>query len=336
MRFNNLEVSEAFEGRTVSEIEDTSKPENIYERSLGPKLFSTYTPISLDGAISSRPQAVVEIYQRYDRIQAAIDQLNRDLAWTLGVGLAVLYLLLLPMVLASRAVYADRARAQRLNQEKSRFLAFMGHELRTPLNSILGFTELLEVGSLSPRQERYVGNIRGSGRQLLNVINELLDFSRAEAGQLRVAHEKVNVSAVVEALLEQLRPMADAGEVTLVDATDKAVVLADPLRLQQILTNLVNNAIKFTPADGQVRINTRARDGWVEIRVTDTGIGIATAELERIFEPYTRIEGGADRREGSGLGLSLSRKLSEAMSGTLNVESVAGQGSTFTVKLKQA
>jgi signal transduction histidine kinase len=208
--------------------------------------------------------------------------------------------------------------------------------LRTPLNSILGFTELLEVGSLSPRQERYVGNIRGSGRQLLNVINELLDFSRAEAGQLRVAHEKVNVSAVVEALLEQLRPMADAGEVTLVDATDKAVVLADPLRLQQILTNLVNNAIKFTPADGQVRINTRARDGWVEIRVTDTGIGIATAELERIFEPYTRIEGGADRREGSGLGLSLSRKLSEAMSGTLNVESVAGQGSTFTVKLKQA
>jgi signal transduction histidine kinase len=212
----------------------------------------------------------------------------------------------------------------------------MGHELRTPLNSILGFTELLEVGSLNPRQARYVGNIRTSGRQLLDVINELLDFSRAEAGQLRVARDRVNATSVVETVLEQLRPMADVGDVTLVDAADKALVIADPLRLQQVLTNLVNNAVKFTPAEGKVCVDTRSRDGWVEIRISDNGIGIPAGELDRIFEPFTRVENGGERREGSGLGLSLSRKLIEAMGGTLDVESSPGQGSTFTLKLKQA
>lgn len=334
-RFHNAEVKEAFQGRTVSEVEDTSRPENVYERGLEPKLFSTYVPISLDGSTSGRPEAVVEIYQRYSRIQAGIDQLNRDLTWTLSIGLAVLYLLLLPLVVTTRGIHADRARAQRLNEEKSRFLAFMGHELRTPLNSILGFTELLEVGTLNNRQARYVGNIRSSGRQLLNVINELLDFSRAEAGQLRVAREKVGVQTVVETVLEQMRPMADAGEVVLVEGVDNLQVLADPLRLQQVLTNLVNNAVKFTPPQGQVRVATRGREGWVEIRVIDNGIGIPPTELERIFEPFTRVEGGADRREGSGLGLSLSRKLIEAMGGTLGVESTPGQGSAFTVRLKQ-
>jgi signal transduction histidine kinase len=336
MHFHNPEVSEAFKGRTVSEVVETSRPENYYERTLSPKLFSTYIPISLDGTISTQPQAVVEIYQRYDRIQAGIDQLSRDLTWTLGIGLAVLYLLLLPLVVTTRGVHADRARAQRLNEEKSRFLAFMGHELRTPLNSILGFTELLEVGSLNPRQARYVGNIRTSGRQLLDVINELLDFSRAEAGQLRVARDRVNATSVVETVLEQLRPMADVGDVTLVDAADKALVIADPLRLQQVLTNLVNNAVKFTPAEGKVCVDTRSRDGWVEIRISDNGIGIPAGELDRIFEPFTRVENGGERREGSGLGLSLSRKLIEAMGGTLDVESSPGQGSTFTLKLKQA
>ena len=336
MQFKNAELAEAFQGRTVSEVEDTSRPENVYERGLGPKLFSTYVPISLDGSTSSKPEAVVEIYQRYSRIQAGIDQLNRDLAVTLGVALAVLYILLLPVVLTTRAVHADRARAQRLNEEKSRFLAFMGHELRTPLNSILGFTELLEVGTLNNRQARYVGNIHSSGRQLMNVINELLDFSRAEAGQLKVARDKVGLQAVVETVLEQLRPMADAGEVVLADGVDNLQVVADPVRLQQVLTNLVNNAVKFTPPQGGVRVITRAnRDGWIEIRVIDTGIGIPAAELERIFEPFTRVEAGSDRREGSGLGLSLSRKLIEAMGGTLGVESTPGQGSVFTVRLKQ-
>jgi signal transduction histidine kinase len=336
MKFDNPDVTAAFRGGSSSEVVDTTKPENIYERGLGPKLFSTYVPISLDGTASSRPQAVVEVYQRYDRIQAGIDKLNRDLTWTLGVGLAVLYLLLLPLVLTTRGIHADRARAQRLNEEKSRFLAFMGHELRTPLNSILGFTELLEVGGLNPRQARYVGNIRSGGRQLLDVINELLDFSRADSGQLRVARERVHVTSVVEAVLEQLRPMADAREVMLVDAADQFQVLADPLRLQQVLTNLVNNAVKFTPVQGQVRVDTRARDGWIEVRVSDNGIGIPADELDRIFEPFTRVESSGERREGSGLGLSLSRKLSEAMGGTLGVESVPGQGSAFTLKLKQA
>jgi len=333
--FPNTEVTEAFQGRTVSEVEDTSRPENVYERSLGPKLFSTYIPISLDGSTSGRPEAVVEIYQRYSRIQAGIDQLNRHLAWTLSIGLGVLYLLLLPLVVTTRGVHADRARAQRLNLEKSRFLAFMGHELRTPLNSMLGFTELLEVGTLNDRQARYVGNIRSSGRQLLNVINELLDFSRAEAGQLKVARERVGVQPVVEVVLEQLRPMADAGEVSLVGGVENLQVLADPVRLQQVLTNLVNNAVKFTPPQGRVRVVTRGREGWVEIRVIDSGIGIPAEELERIFEPFTRVEGGTDRREGSGLGLSLSRKLIEAMGGMLGVESTPGQGSSFTVRLKQ-
>ena len=167
------------------------------------------------------------------------------------------------------------------------------------------------------------------------MINELLDFSRAEAGQLKVARERVGVQPVVEVVLEQLRPMADAGEVSLVGGVENLQVLADPVRLQQVLTNLVNNAVKFTPPQGRVRVVTRGREGWVEIRVIDSGIGIPAEELERIFEPFTRVEGGTDRREGSGLGLSLSRKLIEAMGGMLGVESTPGQGSSFTVRLKQ-
>ena len=321
--FPNTEVTEAFQGRTVSEVEDTSRPENVYERSLGPKLFSTYIPISLDGSTSGRPEAVVEIYQRYSRIQAGIDQLQLERA-QLDVDRKVDEL-----AQANLALYES-------NRLKSDFLATMSHELRTPLNSILGFSEVLKSGGqLTDKQHRWVGNIRSSGRQLLNVINELLDFSRAEAGQLKVARERVGVQPVVEVVLEQLRPMADAGEVSLVGGVENLQVLADPVRLQQVLTNLVNNAVKFTPPQGRVRVVTRGREGWVEIRVIDSGIGIPAEELERIFEPFTRVEGGTDRREGSGLGLSLSRKLIEAMGGMLGVESTPGQGSSFTVRLKQ-
>jgi PAS domain S-box-containing protein len=230
---------------------------------------------------------------------------------------------------------------RRESEAKSRFLATMSHELRTPLNSILGFAQLLDgeaYGDLNERQRRYLGHISTSGRHLLALVNDVLDLSKVAAGQMELAIERLEVDPLIHEVVERLRPMADARQLGVtVDATPGLALRADRRRLEQVLANLVSNAIKFTPAKGSVAIQVRGRRKLVEVSVRDSGIGIPPEQHERIFMEFTQVEDGLSRRhEGTGLGLPLSRRLVELMGGRIWLKSDPGGGSEFSFTLPSA
>ena len=247
------------------------------------------------------------------------------------------------MFLTSIRDLSERVHAETMRQEseaKSRFVAAMSHELRTPLNSILGFSQLLAssgTGDLNDRQQRYVGHIESSGRHLLALINDVLDLSKVEAGQMDVELEPIELEPLLEEAINQIRPLADAKPLELIlDPTPGIWIRADRRRFLQVMLNLLSNAIKFTGPGGSVRV-TGARAGrTAEISVIDTGIGIPAQEQNRIFEEFTQVERQASQAtEGTGLGLALSRRLLELMRGSINVESQEGRGSTFRVVVQR-
>lgn len=226
------------------------------------------------------------------------------------------------------------------SEQRSRFLAAISHELRTPLNSILGFAQLLlqpGFGSLDDRQHRYVTNINYSGQQLLELINELLDLSKLQAGEFAVGVQPVATRPVIDQVVERMMPIAEAKGVELRKGPwSPALAAADPRRLAQIFQNLISNAIKFTPAGGRVVVTCARRASRVEVEVADTGVGIEQESLERIFEEFYQVprEDG-EEATGTGLGLALSRRLARAMGGDLTVRSSAGRGSTFRLVLRK-
>ncbi|QJY45852.1 ATP-binding protein [Pseudonocardia broussonetiae] len=224
----------------------------------------------------------------------------------------------------------ERAVAEAANHAKSDLLALVSHELRTPLNAVIGFAQLLGAAALTEQQQRDgVGHILGAGRHLLRLIDDLIDLTGAETGQLRLAAEPVALSGVVGEALEIVTGLAVERGVVLSGPGDGPAqwVRADRQRLLQVLLNLLGNAIKFTPAGGRVTVGVERG----AVRVTDTGPGIGPDHLDRLFTPFHRAsDTGA---EGSGLGLALSQRLTAAMGGRLAVESVVGAGSTFRVEL---
>ena len=213
----------------------------------------------------------------------------------------------------------------------------MSHELRTPLNAILGFGQVLALDQLKPDQEECVNHMIKGGRHLLNLINEVLDIAHVESGRLQLSIEPIELNCLLDDTLALLRPLAGAGNIGLrtdIPGGQIYSVLADNQRLRQVMLNLLGNAIKYNRPGGMVTVTVSPPgDGHLEIAVTDTGWGIPKEKLERLFTPFDRLGAENTTVEGTGLGLALSRRLVEAMGGTLRVESEIGVGSAFIVTL---
>ncbi len=241
---------------------------------------------------------------------------------------------------AEEAMRIAKEQAEAASRAKSEFLANMSHELRTPLNAILGFSQVMRdaiVGPLSPQYQEYGRYIVESGTHLLNVINDILDLSKVEAGRLELSERLVSAPSIIRSCLELVRGRAELGAVTLKSevAPGLPMLHADPVRLQQILLNLLSNAIKFTRPGGRVTISAgTSSDGAVRFAVADTGIGMSPSEIAVSLEVFGQVNSAVARRhEGTGLGLPLARLLTELHGGALRVESEKGVGTVVTVML---
>jgi PAS domain S-box-containing protein len=227
---------------------------------------------------------------------------------------------------------------ERANRLKSEFLASMSHELRTPLHTIIGFTELLAEGgegALSEAQKRFLGHIHRDSNHLLELINDVLDLSKIEAGQMVLKREIFRLRKCVEDALNTTRPGAALKGIEIDDRADaECDVDADPLRVKEMLYNLLSNAVKFTPKGGHVRVETRQESGFAHVTVVDTGIGISAEEQENIFDKFYQVGNTTSGvREGTGLGLSITKELVQMHGGWMEVESTPGEGSRFTFTL---
>lgn len=224
------------------------------------------------------------------------------------------------------------------SRHKSEFLASMSHELRTPLNAVIGFSDVLlggMFGELNERQEEYLGDILSSGRHLLELLNEILDLSKIEAGQMRLEPAVFSVPTALEYALSVVRERAARTgiDLTLDVADDVGLVESDELRFKQVVVNLVGNAVKFTPQGGAVGVQARREAGELVVTVSDTGIGIAAEDREKIFESFQQGGRGPVKEEGTGLGLTLCRRIVELFGGRITLESRLGGGSRFHVRL---
>ena len=226
--------------------------------------------------------------------------------------------------------------AQRANEQKTRFLATMSHELRTPMNAVIGFVDLLSEegnGTLSDRQKRFVGHVRTAGKHLLRIVENILDYSRLEAGRLQLDLQEFEARPVIQEVVAGISQIDREKPLNLsVDIPDGFFVRADRQRFQQILYNLASNALKFTPRGGQVTISAKRDDSFAYVSVQDTGVGIAADQLEPVFQEFHQARSN-ERNQGAGLGLAITQRLVQAHGGTITVQSEVGKGSCFTFSL---
>ena len=226
---------------------------------------------------------------------------------------------------------------ERATQLKSKFLANMSHELRTPLNAIVGFSDLLSeqtAGELNSKQQRFVGHIKTGAAHLLQLINDILDLSKIEAGQLEIRPHPFSVNDALPEVLSIIHPAAMAKKITIEQEIDEdAAVLADRVRFKQILYNLLSNAVKFTPEQGTISVACRKTPELVEIAVSDSGIGIRPEDQNMVFEEFRQVENTSGNTSGTGLGLAITKRLVEQQGGTISLVSELGKGSKFTFTL---
>lgn len=276
----------------------------------------------IDRRLETRSQAEAErLRELNSQLEAAVQLRTADLTTALA------------------ALDEQRRSAEKANRAKSDFLANMSHELRTPLNAVIGFADILRLGGeLDARQGEAVEQIHVAGRHLLALIEEVLDFAKIESGKLSVSIEAVDPVAAAEGLVATFRPMAEKAQVALrvAPCPEAVAVRADDLRLKQVLANLISNAIKYNRPAGQVEVRTRRVGDQVLLDVRDTGLGIPAGRMADLFEPFERLGREGSAIEGAGLGLALTRRLVAAMGGKLDVQSIEGVGTTFTVELPAA
>jgi signal transduction histidine kinase len=238
-----------------------------------------------------------------------------------------------------RELDAKSRQLEAASRHKSEFLANMSHELRTPLNAIIGFSEVLAermFGEVNEKQAEYLQDILDSGRHLLSLINDILDLSKVEAGRLELDLGRFHLPTALEQALTLVRERASRHGIALEVTVDERLgeIVGDERKIRQVLLNLLSNAVKFTPEGGRVGVTATAADRLVTIAVTDTGVGIAPEDQAAVFEEFRQVgRDGARKAEGTGLGLTLAKKLVELHGGQIGVRSRLGQGSTFTFTL---
>jgi signal transduction histidine kinase/DNA-binding response OmpR family regulator len=236
---------------------------------------------------------------------------------------------------ANKELELRNREVEHATQLKSKFLASMSHELRTPLNAIVGFSDLLAEqapGQLNPKQLRFVQHIKQGSTHLLQLINDILDLSKIEAGQLEFRYEDFGIKDALPEVLSTIRPLAMAKNITLSESSTSGLsIYADRVRFKQVLYNLLSNAVKFTPNGGRVEIEAFRKGEKVQVSVLDTGIGIRPDDHALVFEEFRQVEGSTNAHEGTGLGLAISKRLVEEQGGTISLESELGKGSKFTV-----
>jgi len=233
----------------------------------------------------------------------------------------------------------EKHRAEEANQAKSKFLANMSHELRTPLNAIIGFSEIMESGMFGPlgaeKYHEYCGDIRGSGEYLLDVINDILDMSKIEAGRIRLDFEDLDLDTLLSEAIRVVSARAQDKQLKLIARISPELRLrADRRALKQIALNLLSNAVKFTPAGGRVTVRGRAADGCIVLGIADSGIGIAKEALTRLGRPFEQVESQLTKsHQGSGLGLAIAKSLVELHGGSMRIRSTLGKGTLVVVRL---
>jgi len=350
------DLAEGFAGDTVGSVTDLTEAENLYERTLAPKLYSTYTPLRLQGS-TGPPSAVVEIYQDYAGIQSEVDTLFRTLAATLLIGLSALYLILLPISRRAGRTIAEQnvtleGQAQKLeellrteqqrvadlrevNRLKDEFVAISSHELRTPLTSIIGYAKTLrrpEFAEDPTSRAEFVQAIERQADRLHRLVENLLAASHLEAEPMRVTPEDVALDDVASEAVAALG--AEGRRVSVTIPADLPTIRAVRQSLELVVANLLDNALKFSPDDTACELGAMSEGESVVLWVQDHGVGISREQLPLIFDRFYQADSSRTRRyRGVGLGLSLVKGIVATLGGAISVTSKPGSGSTFTVTI---
>ena len=327
--------SVTFAAKNAIAINNTGKSEHADSKYYEFSQLESYIAANIN--VLGEKFGTVNFSSRYPRKNAFTDT-DKDLVNLIGswVGLS------LERQMGQKELYEAKENAETANKTKSAFLANMSHELRTPLNAIIGYSELMIedlADATDKRQVPDLKNISSSGHHLLNLINDILDISKVEAGKMDLALQETDIGELIGEMLDIFRPSLQKNHDALIVNTidDLGFALVDPMRLKQALMNLFSNAVKFTE-HGTITINTEHKvhedKTWIAIQISDTGIGIPEDEIDALFQPFQQSRKGAESKYGgTGLGLAISRRICRLMGGDITVESTEGQGSTFTLWL---